>query len=387
MEKDILFVSGMFRSGTTLLSRMLNNHPGICVASDPIRPLINSFRYDCQRSEKSSEDDRFLPLQDYFLDYENFKKVVDAELDSGITAAPSELWTVIKNSALPYSRRWAEELDISANAQSYGDALDYALQLIEKTYSTNGNECYVGFKEVWATEFCPALLKSRHNSKCIIIIRDPRAVVASKNSTDEPYPIFFLARQWRKIAFIATWLQAQYPERVLLLQYENLISSPEHESNRICNFLGIENHKDFLDIENYSDGEGKPWSQNSSYSFSNSQTFQEKSIDKWKTKLDQSDIALIELICHDWMKAFNYQSNCSISNLLSMPATAFKRLATQQLASWIKPFTFDDNSAEFNKQVIIEKLRLSSVQNNDLSSDDDLNNLQISRQTSHVKLS
>ena len=38
------FITGMFRSGTTLVSRMFHSHPEIACASDPFAPVFKMFR-------------------------------------------------------------------------------------------------------------------------------------------------------------------------------------------------------------------------------------------------------------------------------------------------------------------------------------------------------
>ena len=38
------FISGMFRSGTTMIARMLHANPNIVCASDPFAPIFKSFR-------------------------------------------------------------------------------------------------------------------------------------------------------------------------------------------------------------------------------------------------------------------------------------------------------------------------------------------------------
>jgi hypothetical protein len=361
MDKTVLFVSGMFRSGTTLLARMLNNHPNIAFASDPLRPLINSFRFDCIRDDSNCS--RFAPLYDYFLEYSKLREVIDGKLDLPIGGEQKELWKTIKSSAEPYSNLWADKVDVNNTTDTYAEALDYGLKLISETYSKGISETCIGFKEVWGTEFSSALLQGISNSKCLIIVRDPRAVVASKNSTDEPYPIFFLARQWRKIAFLANKLQQYYPERVHIIRYEDLITDPKLESGKMCEFIGLEMHGDFLDAASFKDGEGKPWSQNSSYTYDNGKQFQTLSVEKWKSKLSDSDVSLTELICHDWMNHFGYQPCNDSQSLLNRATTYFTRLDTAELAEWIKPYNFDESIVEFHKQVTIEKLRLNSVKN------------------------
>ena len=64
--KQSIFVTGLFRSGTTWLARALNSHPEISFESDPIAPIFNSFRYDLAKNKYKKKNQRFSPLEDYF---------------------------------------------------------------------------------------------------------------------------------------------------------------------------------------------------------------------------------------------------------------------------------------------------------------------------------
>ena len=64
--KQLIFVTGLFRSGTTWLARALNAHPQIAFESDPIAPIFNSFRHDIAKKEYKNKNLRFAPLEDYF---------------------------------------------------------------------------------------------------------------------------------------------------------------------------------------------------------------------------------------------------------------------------------------------------------------------------------
>jgi len=64
--KQSIFVTGLFRSGTTWLARALNSHPEISFESDPIAPIFNSFRYDLANNKYKKKNHRFSPLEDYF---------------------------------------------------------------------------------------------------------------------------------------------------------------------------------------------------------------------------------------------------------------------------------------------------------------------------------
>lgn len=358
-DHTTVFVSGMFRSGTTLLARMLNAHPAISFASDPLRPMINSFRSDVLYSKRTNNA-RYAPLNDYFLSRDDLHSILNASLAQPFRGSSTELLSLLKSSALPYSPLWAKNLDESLNFSLYTELLEYALNLIKQSYPANDHRV-TGFKEVWATEFCGPLLSTLKNSKAIIIIRDPRAIVASKNSTVEPYPIFFMARQWRKISFISEFLKANFQHQTLVIRYEDLITDPESTSIKMCKFIGIEFDDSIIDTGSLTDGEGKHWQQNSSYSYKDRSSFQKQSIDAWKTKIGPEHTHLTELICGDWMNALGYDRLHSNSDLLSISTNSVKRYSNQELAEWIRPYSFDDNNHAFSAAMEIEKLRLHTV--------------------------
>ena len=62
-----LFISGMFRSGTTLFARMLHTHANIVCASDPFRPFFNCLR-DAVARDIGVSVTEFDSLGDYFAD-------------------------------------------------------------------------------------------------------------------------------------------------------------------------------------------------------------------------------------------------------------------------------------------------------------------------------
>ena len=78
MRVKYLFVTGMFRSGTTLLARSLGAHPKIISASDPyfeffkhIRNIFYGNIFAKLHDPKSPLDDNFLKLPFLKSDFRN----------------------------------------------------------------------------------------------------------------------------------------------------------------------------------------------------------------------------------------------------------------------------------------------------------------------------
>ncbi|NDY70475.1 hypothetical protein DO021_09875 [Desulfobacter hydrogenophilus] len=355
--ENYCFISSMFRSGSTMLARMLNTHKNVACASDPMRPIFNSFRYDLAKNNYKNAHKRFDPLDDYFLQsFDLFQQILKGTFDVKPGIDHRRLFEVIQNRAMAFSGNWAEQIEVN-DFNSYSEYIKYFTNQIDKIYGENKNNSYVIFKEVWALEFFPALKKLFPNIKCIAMVRDPRDIVASKNATGLSYPYFFMGRQWRKLAFLSSYLNHLYKDDFYVIKYEDLVSQSDQYVKNLCAFLGIEFEQNLLDTTQYKDGSGNPWFQNTSYGTNVPQYINSKSIGKWKSQLNDLDVRSIELICNDWMQHFDYQLSNSRNDLLSMGVDDFRIFNNNELATWIRPFAFDRDREWLSNQMLIEKMR------------------------------
>ncbi len=355
------YIGGMFRSGTTLLARMLNSHPNIVCASDPCLPLFKYFRSSLFK-ELGVDVPPNAPLADYYFNgkYSQYLSLLETiSLDFSI---PSE-WQKniiqdIINYGKPFSPLIMPYLSRICPSNFRNFLLDI-LELIYEIYGKNKNCFLVGFKEVWGDEFIGPLYNSFSNMKFIVIIRDPRAVASSKNVADDKYPWLFLGRQWRKLAGLSWNWRQKYPNQVLLIYYEKLISSPKEEIVKILSHLEIDFHEDVLDFSKYKDGYGEPWLQNTSYGQGKA-SFNPASINKWKEILNDQEKKFIEALCgpemflHKYLPSF-YEPINRLSSYLRKPVLVDKN----SLASWIKDYFVDDLSyyvAELSKEFLRKSL-------------------------------
>ena len=340
-----------------MVARMLDVHPQIVGASDPMRPMLNSFRYDLADENYRATHNRFDPLGAYFLqDCDLLQRVLEASLDIHAAIPASELISTVAKRAEMFSGAYAEALDSGKSPATYQDYVQYFLDIVADIYGQGKDYSCVAFKEVWSTEFYPAFKRSYPSMKCIVIVRDPRAVVASKNTTGEPYPYIFMGRQWRKLACLAAYLDYVY-EDVLLLRYEDIVKEPEEYVSRICAFLGVEYNENLLDLSLYKDGRGNPWKQNTSYKDIKSRRINAGSVDRWKEILDTQDILSIEVFAHDWMRRFGYETKYSLNEINSVNILKYKRLDQNKLAQWIRSFAFDSEKERLTNELLLEKLR------------------------------
>jgi hypothetical protein len=350
-----LFVSGMFRSGSTLLARLLNAHPAICVASDPFAAVFKQFRCDVARG--IGQDVAFAePLHDYYFSPDGltlFRAVQRASFDLSFDpAALPQLRERVRAGGEPYSPLLMPHLDALAGA-TYAELLEAMVALVRRVYGA-GEPQVVGFKQVWTNEFVPALARTRHDARFVLIQRDPRAVAASKNVKDARYPWLFLARQWRKLA-VLSWAYGHdrdlLRDRVLLLNYEDLVAEPEASCARICAFLGLELYPAMTDPARYVDGAGRPWRQNTSYGPGDT-GFDRRSLERWRTILSPAERGMIDALCGPEMRLIGYPSEADGTDWRRNPP----RIADEHHAGWIKDL-YPNDAASLAAALAQEDLR------------------------------
>ena len=338
--KIILHVTGMFRSGTTLVARMLNAHPKIILASDPLFEFFKTFRNEIflQNNIKINDLDR--PLDSNFklqnrIKNEKFEKI-NFDVDIKFTDL-NELTEKIKNRSQPYSPIYSSLLK-PFSGKNFRLILESALKTIEKSYHKD-NSKVLGFKTVWTEQFASTILNEFNgSSKVIFIIRDPRAVVASNFvKTDRRYPLEFLIRQWRKsvcYAILYSKIIKKFKHNSLIIKYEDLVSRPDQITRKITDFLGVEYDNILMDPSKYKNGNNEPWQQNTSYSHAKNQ-FNTKSIDKWKDVLDKEIIKFIEFSCYPEIRYLKYNMILEekLSEEVNYPKDDFSTLA-----EWVKKY-------------------------------------------------
>lgn len=353
----------MFRSGTTLLARALQAHPNVILASDP---FFEFFKYIRNKyySQKIKGFDPEQPLSDKFLEergiytqfIDNFLEIKLSEQDIK-KAVPR-----IARAAAPYSPKiipFLKKIKMFKQKKA-GRVLAELIKLLIQAYPKK-NLKLVGFKEVWLEEFIGPLLKlPRFYS--LQIIRDPRGVVASnKRDSSGRYPILFLVRQWRKTVAFA--LRHQGNKKFYQIKFEDLLKNPRRVFQQITKFLKIPYSKNLVDFNQFKDGQGRPWCQNSS--FGKTRRFNEESIDKWQKVLGKKEVALIELLCGPEMRYLGYQMTNSVVdyNILFQ-----YRESKKGLAEWIKKYAIELDGQRREEEIV----RLFLLKNSILDCSDDL---------------
>ena len=126
-------------------------------------------------------------------------------------------------------------------------------------------------------------------------------------------------------------------KNVYFLKFEDLIQNPKKISNQLCDFLEIKFEESLINPDEFIDGLGKKWKQNSSYKNSSS-GFTLEVLNKWEKILNNDQIKYIEALCLKEMIDLKY--NTSFIKEVEMAKKSIYNFNENidGLAKWILPF-------------------------------------------------
>jgi hypothetical protein len=306
-----LFVLGLARSGTNLLARMLDRHPLITVALDPLLPLFRSLRNAIVSTHGApavrARFDANAPFQDFYFASDG-PTLLDCILDgsAALTVADEDLIQLRDSVA---ARAALESPVLAARMGSltgsdHRAALEDALRIVS---TTKPGAHWVGAKEVWVFEFVPLLARAFPAARFYAIERDPRAIVASlvamaeRDPTQAAHPPSYM-RHWRKSIALSRRFAADpaLRERFRAVPYEHLVADPDAEARRICAELEVKFEPAMLDLS----AEG--WAGNSSYAHSKRGVYA-SSAARWRRDLAAEVIHTTDFLCGPEMALTGYR--------------------------------------------------------------------------------
>jgi len=276
-KEQAIFITGMLRSGTTLLQRLLNLHPLADILYQPFMSFFVDVKNDFLSSMGYSKEN--YPLGTLFL--ENRYKPVDF----------NEYLKKYESSAHPV-------IEPSDFYQLFN-------MLLLKTINRNVVNVY-GLKEVLCEEYAPFL--ADHGTKVVFILRDPRDVLTSMNyGRGEKYsgkvrPTLYNLRLWRKSVALAVYLAMQ--NKALWIRYEDLVTDPYTQIKLVLDYIGLKSISECKWDISIARLDNIVWSGNSS--FAEKKGISTGSVGQYQKVLPASLIAYIETVCGPEMSLLNY---------------------------------------------------------------------------------
>ena len=301
---DDLFVTGCYRSGTTLTEKLLHNHSHIILASQPF-PLL--FFHAKSRFYEQKQMDRRYPLEHLFLEDGYTADEFYAFLDAYRFSA-EEIGNLFDELAAYDLGLWTPDILQFRDEILPGTFLDIYLQLndaIAKLFPKPAPR-YAGGKEVLCEEYAPYFV--RNGIRVILVVRDPRSMIASlnfrnrDNLTGDNRPVLYSLRAWRKSVAVA--LAYEQKPYFTWIRYEDLVMDPLQTLNVLAERLAIEP----FDVEVFRQGildqSGAVWQGNSS--FDDRAGISTESVNSYETKLPAAVVDYIEACCLPEMVALGY---------------------------------------------------------------------------------
>jgi hypothetical protein len=296
---QFFYIVGRGRSGTTLLSKILNAHPEISVAPEGVFMMNLFHKY------KDKKDWTPALLKNFVQDIFREKRIENLW---GIEADGLEAYLLGLAGHRTYGEICVEVYRYFSNCEGKGNARF----LIDKNphYSLFVNQL---------GEIQPA-------AKFIYIVRDPRGTVLSyQQKKFDMFSAPGLAYRWKKYNEIILNHRKRFPERYFTLRYEDLVSAPEQELDKLCRFIGIEYTKTFLDYYKDQDDNRPQWFRSSFESIR--RPLNSDNAYKWKTEMSPGDIQAAQKAAMPLIKYFGYEireGRCGFNSLLNIYFAIFR---------------------------------------------------------------
>jgi hypothetical protein len=288
---EIFFIVGRGRSGTTLLARMLDQHPELAVAPEGF------FAVNLERKYGSG------PWTDRRID----KFCRD----------------LVKENRM---QTWRLDLGrLATRLRERRDRLTYA-EVCRQVYQSHAEDTLGRAAPKWVGDKNPhyALLLERierifPRARYVHITRDYRDNIHSyQNVPFDLHNPAALAERWKAYNQEILRVSRRAPERFLWLRYEDLLAYPEHELGRICTFLGVELDPRMLAFHEADDsqfyGKQNAWFQNLKKPLDASQA------SKWQKELSEPVVRQAEIICGPFAEGFGYQPTTRSEHPLPLSA-------------------------------------------------------------------
>ncbi len=303
MKPKVIYIAGEGRSGSTLLERILGQHPKIFAAGELIyiweRSFIENQLCSCNKSFYDCEIWKGIIL--------NFRKKVP-------NMNPSEIIDAFMSTSRIRHYFFKKDFNKTKYAQFingiYTNLYTAILETVNREFIVDSSK-----QPVFAH-----ILKENPNLELYIlhIVRDPRAVAYSwqkkkvrpeiKNKVEymPRYSPIRTAISWNVVNKISFDLSKESNVQYLLVRYEDLVSNPKEVLKKIYSFLNLEDNLESL----FLDEKTILLSQNHTVA-GNPMRFKTGEIklspdEKWKFSMNKWNQIFLKILCYRILKRLRY---------------------------------------------------------------------------------
>ncbi len=300
-----LFVTGMPRSGTTLLDKLLSIHPQAHVFSQPL-PLLYVRAKEAFLESRPRTTVRRYPMNDMVS--ANWYPPADFSDFLATYRLGGAFCRTVLEDMVPFDGQYTKPEDPFRMLEAYRPASFYGFvtRYFESLGATGGLRV-VGSKETWCEEYIPYFLEN--GARVLVILRDPRDAITSLNHGrgtsfgGRRKPHLFNLRQWRKSVAFA--LAHRERADFLALRYEDLACDPTTTAARITDFLELDRFSPEVFEGPLRSQSGKVWRSNSSHRAMTRIT--PDSVGRYRKHLPRKTDLFVQAACFAEMKRLGYQ--------------------------------------------------------------------------------
>lgn len=248
LKNDMVFIVGLPRTGSTLLRTILNKSERVCITME------THFLHQFSRIGKKKKLNQYGSLQKDA----NLERLLDAFF-SPDNAKGRDFWAWLTNNVDrdEFRRR------LCSTDRTDRDIFD--LLMVVYTEWKKGavrDDMVLGEKTSANIYYIPSLMEWYPGMKIIHTFRDPRGIFSSASKLAkagkwgvrkrvsslpsllvEPAIDFgmalYVSKRWRDAVELHQQYQRLYPNRYLLVRFEDLLHDPETHIRRTCEFLQI----------------------------------------------------------------------------------------------------------------------------------------------------
>lgn len=196
-------------------------------------------------------------------------------------------------------------------------------------------------KEPDYTFWVPTLLRLFPEAKFLVAMRDYRSVVLSnKESGRRMKDVTFHGYTWLRYAQTIMQLQRDYPDRVMLAHYEQMVQDTESNIKKICDFFNITFQPEMLTPHQKVGVQQQDLQKNVGVRDQKRigdliKPINTNRLEAWKKKLSPTEIADVEALCGSVGQRLGYQPTSSLS-------------VSQRASMWLRKLPYISLSAIYH---------------------------------------
>jgi hypothetical protein len=287
------FVCGYSRSGTTLLATILDSHPGISMGYELMPAGLPPLPETVAHLRRALSIKSIPPAATLRADPATEGLATFVAHATWALVGPQELLQLLE--------RWLAAGITDVHTLQGRARL--ALAVVERKQQKEGT-ALTGYK-VQTSRF-GRFDRLFAESGFIGIVRDPRDVVASQMGRGFERSVERIANHWRDYYSRFQWMVRLHRRRAVLVRYEDLVTRPEPQYERIFGMLGLE----------YGDEVRRYWESKASIHRTRhnnapavGQELFTRSLGRWQNDLAAAQAAQVERVCRRLMYRLGYPAS------------------------------------------------------------------------------